>query len=138
LSGKIVQLLARCGRAREQRSGTAPQVLAHILQIVSQLQQCAPLERQPAFLLAEPAMRKASIRQHRCSALGAAYPQHFGVIAIATVIKLRDAQLLRAMDGPQALKHLGVTQPRVLFFDQLNHRPHRRFAMVPHFKSPAA
>ncbi|MGA3136100.1 MAG: hypothetical protein ABSC88_08920 [Terracidiphilus sp.] len=49
---------------------------------------------------------------------------------MAATVELRDTQFLCSMDGQQAFKDLGVAKAGILFFDELNHRPHCRFPMV--------
>jgi len=69
LQDEAVERLALLCRASEERDGTAAQVVAHILQVVAELEQYAPVEGEADFFVGEPGLREAGIGEDRSSAL---------------------------------------------------------------------
>ena len=134
LQDKTVERLAQSSGAGEERGRSALQIFAHILQIVSQLQQNSPIDGELALIRREPRQHQAGVGENGSSALGAADAQQLGVvervIAATANAELRDALLLGAMDGQQAVVDLRIARARILLFDHLNHRPDGRFARI--------
>ena len=120
---ETIQWPAQCSRARKQRDRTTLHILVHVLQIVTQLKQHPPLERESAFFLMQPSARQAGIRQYRTTSFRAAHSQHLAVIARIAAAYLRDAFLLRSMDRQQTIEYLRVERARILFFDQRDQCP---------------
>ena len=119
--GRGVQRLTS-RRLGERRADAVPGVGGDVLQIVAELQRDAPGESKLGRAWRERARGEPGVRKHRCPAL---LEDDFEEVARAgpsRAIEL-EAPLLRAMDGAQAGKYLGVLGAAVLAFDQANQSP---------------
>ncbi len=127
---KRVQRYSHRRRTREQRDRTALQILAHILQIVAQLQQHAPIESEPALIFIQLATRQASIRQHRTPTLRATNLQNLSISRSNIPPHLRHTSLLSTMDRQQAVKNLRIFRTRILPLNQLHQSPQRSLVSI--------
>jgi hypothetical protein len=75
LQDEFVEWLPGFGSARKERERSAAQIFLNVLKIVSELQQHAPLESEPALFRIEPGLRETCIGEHAGSAFGAADTQ---------------------------------------------------------------
>src|SRR5580658_11102327 len=82
-------------------------------------------------------MGQASVGKDRTATFRAAHPQQLGVAEMVTAPQLRDTLLLRPVNRQQALKDLGITRTRILFFDQPDQGPQRGLPIVLSRKSLA-
>jgi hypothetical protein len=71
LRGKVIEPTSGANRAREQRVGSAFEILVHILKVVSELQQDAPFEGEPALLCGQMAVNEEGVGEDRCAAFEA-------------------------------------------------------------------
>jgi len=77
LQDEAVERLALLCRRVKRRDGTAAQVVAHILQVVAELDS-SPSRRRSGFFVGEPGLREAGIGEDRSSPLAATDAQDFG------------------------------------------------------------
>src|SRR5271156_5277241 len=83
LTHQAVQRLTHGNGSSEQCYRTTPPILTNVLQIVSQLKQHPPLERELVFFLTQPAMSQASVCQYRRATFRAAHLQNLGFSTMA-------------------------------------------------------
>jgi len=130
LKNEGVERLALGGGAGEEGDRAALQILVYVLQVISQLEEHAPLEGEAAFCFGEPASGQAGVGQDGCASLGAAHAQKLGAGELVSGGDLRDALLLRLVDGEEAVEDLRMSGAGILLLDQPDHGPERGFPAV--------